>query len=75
MLADLRRDAWDSADQTSRNLLQVLERDIRAQHRDVRSLDPRGRRQPEGAGPDRADPRLRQLILFETAPRPPATWA
>ena len=28
MLADLRRDAWASADQTSWNLLQVLERDI-----------------------------------------------
>lgn len=28
MLLDMRRDAWDKADQTSRNLLQVIERDI-----------------------------------------------
>ena len=28
MLLDLRRDAWSKAEQTSRNLLQVLDRDI-----------------------------------------------
>ena len=28
MLLDLRRDAWEKAGQTSRNLLQVIERDI-----------------------------------------------
>ena len=28
MLLDLRRDAWDKAEQTSQNLLQVIERDI-----------------------------------------------
>ncbi len=28
MLADLRQDAWDKTEQTSKNLLQVLERDI-----------------------------------------------
>ncbi|WP_204268005.1 hypothetical protein, partial [Escherichia coli] len=28
MLLDLRQDAWDKAEQTSRNLLQVIERDI-----------------------------------------------
>ena len=28
MLLDLRQDAWDKAEQTSKNLLQVLERDI-----------------------------------------------
>ena len=28
MLFDLRQDAWDKAEQTSKNLVQVLERDI-----------------------------------------------
>jgi hypothetical protein len=36
MLLDLRRDAWNTAEQTSTNLLQVIERDIA---RDVEIID------------------------------------
>ncbi|MGX9979551.1 sensor domain-containing diguanylate cyclase [Methylobacterium fujisawaense] len=67
MLADLRRDAWDSADQTSRNLLQVLERDI---VRNIEMYDLSIRAAVDNLkvpGLAEADPRLRQLILFDRA--------
>lgn len=41
MLVDLRNDAWDKAAQTSRNLLQVIERDI-ARNVEIVDLSLRG---------------------------------
>ncbi|WP_342109796.1 sensor domain-containing diguanylate cyclase [Methylobacterium sp. SI9] len=67
MLADLRRDAWDRAEQTSRNLLQVLERDIA---RTVELYDLSLQATVENLtapGLAQADPRMRQLILFDRA--------
>ena len=67
MLADLRRDAWASADQTSWNLLQVLERDIA---RNIEMYDLSIRAAVDNLkvpGLTEADPRLRQLILFDRA--------
>jgi hypothetical protein len=65
MLLDLRRDAWDKAEQTSRNLIQVIERDI-ARNVEVLDLSMQGvienLQDPEAAGVSR---RLRQLILFD----------
>ena len=67
MLFDLRQDAWDKADQTSRNLLQVLERDI-ARNVEMYDLSIRAAvdnlRTP-GLGALSA--RMRQLILFDRA--------
>ncbi|MCJ2102522.1 sensor domain-containing diguanylate cyclase [Methylobacterium sp. E-046] len=67
MLLDLRRDAWDKAEQTSRNLLQVLERDI-ARNIEMYDLSIRGTvdnlRAP---GLAEAEAPLRQLILFDRA--------
>ena len=65
MLLDLRRDAWDKSEQTSKNLLQVIERDIA---RNVELIDLSLQavvdniRAPETA---EASPRARQLILFD----------
>ena len=65
MLLDLRRDAWDKAEQTSRNLLQLFERDI-ARNVEVLDLSLQGvvenLHDPEAAG---VSPRLRQRILFD----------
>lgn len=67
MLADLRRDAWDRAEQTSRNLLQVLERDI-ARNFEIYDLSLQAAVENAGApGLAQADPRMRQLILFDRA--------
>ncbi|MGX7706967.1 sensor domain-containing diguanylate cyclase [Methylobacterium sp. Gmos1] len=67
MLLDLRRDAWDKADQTSRNLLQVIERDI-ARNIEIIDLTLHGivdtLKEPLVA---EATPQLRQLILFDRA--------
>jgi diguanylate cyclase (GGDEF)-like protein len=67
MLADLRRDAWDRAEQTSRNLLQVLERDIA---RNIEMYDLSIRAAVDNLkvpGLAEAGPRLRQLVLFDRA--------
>ncbi|WP_457107172.1 diguanylate cyclase [Methylobacterium sp. P5_C11] len=67
MLSDLRRDAWDRAGQTSRNLLQVLERDI-ARNVEMYDLSIQGAVDNlKAPGLADADPRLRQLILFDRA--------
>jgi len=67
MLLDLRRDAWDKAEQTSTNLLQVIERDIA---RNVEIIDLTLRAVVDNlraAGVADASPELRQLILFDRA--------
>jgi diguanylate cyclase (GGDEF)-like protein len=67
MLLDLRRDAWDKAEQTSRNLLQVIERDIA---RNVEVIDltlqavKDNLRAPGLAG---LNPAMRHLVLFDRA--------
>ncbi|MCW6512833.1 sensor domain-containing diguanylate cyclase [Lichenifustis flavocetrariae] len=67
MLLDLRRDTWDRAEQTSQNLLQVIERDI-ARNIEIYDLSLRGVVDNLKA-PGLADlsPVLRQLILFDRA--------
>ncbi len=67
MLLDLRRDAWEKAEQTSRNLLQVIERDI---DRNVEIIDLALRAVIENIalpGIETIDPELRQRILFDRA--------
>ena len=67
MLLDLRRDAWDKADQTSRNLLQVIERDIA---RNVEMFDLSLRAVVENLhapGIKTLDPAIRHLVLFDRA--------
>lgn len=67
MLLDLRRDAWDKAEQTSRNLLQVIERDI-ARNIEIFDLSLRGVVENlQAPGIAEASPELRQLILFDRA--------
>ena len=67
MLADLRQDAWDKTEQTSKNLLQVLERDI-ARNVEMYDLSIQAAvdnlRAP---GLGEVQPELRQLILFDRA--------
>ncbi len=67
MLLDLRRDAWDRSEQTSRNLLQVVERDI-ARNVELIDLSLQGivdnLKAPETSA---ASPQTRQLILFDRA--------
>ena len=67
MLVDLRRDAWDKAEQTSKNLVQVLERDI-ARNVEMYDLSIQAAvdnlRTP---GFSEMAPALRQLILFDRA--------
>jgi diguanylate cyclase (GGDEF)-like protein len=67
MLLDLRRDAWERVEQTSQNLLQVLERDI-SRNIEIYDLSLQavvdGLQKPEVM---QADPTLRQLILFDRA--------
>ncbi|GEL42854.1 MULTISPECIES: sensor domain-containing diguanylate cyclase [Methylobacteriaceae] len=67
MLLDLRRDAWDKAEQTSRNLLQVIERDIA---RNVELIDltlqaVQDNLRAPGLG--QLDAAMRQLVLFDRA--------
>ncbi|GJD73907.1 sensor domain-containing diguanylate cyclase [Methylobacterium goesingense] len=67
MLVDLRRDAWDKAEQTSRNLLQVIERDIA---RNVEVIDLTLQAVQDNLrvpGLAKLDPALRQLVLFDRA--------
>ena len=67
MLLDLRQDAWDKADQTSRNLLQVIERDIA---RNVEIIDLTLHAvidNLKAPGVAEATPEMRQLILFDRA--------
>jgi len=67
MLLDLRRDAWTMAEQTSKNLLQVIERDIA---RNVEIIDLTLRAVVDNLkapGVAEATPELRQLILFDRA--------
>ncbi|MGU3404928.1 diguanylate cyclase [Methylobacterium brachiatum] len=67
MLLQLRHDAWEKAELTSKNLLQVIERDI-ARNVEIIDLSLRGvidnLRAP---GVAEASPDLRQLILFDRA--------
>ncbi|GJD78576.1 sensor domain-containing diguanylate cyclase [Methylobacterium gregans] len=67
MLLDLRRDAYANAEQTSKNLLQVLERDIA---RNIELFDLSLRAVTENLkapGLEKVSPSLRQLILFDRA--------
>ena len=67
MLADLRQDAWDKAEQTSRNLVQVLERDIA---RNIEMYDLSIQAAADNLkipGLPELTPELRQLILFDRA--------
>jgi diguanylate cyclase (GGDEF)-like protein len=67
MLLDLRQDAWDRAEQTSRNLLQVLERDI-ARNVEMYDLSIRAAVENQRApGLGQASAQMRQLILFDRA--------
>ena len=67
MLLDLRRDAWDKADQTSRNLLQVIERDI-ARNVEIIDLSLQGAVDNlKAPGVSEATPDMRRLILFDRA--------
>ena len=67
MLIDLRVDAWDKAAQTSRNLLQVIERDI-ARNVEIIDLSLRGVVDNLSTpGFSSVSPALRQLILFDRA--------
>ncbi len=65
MLLDLRRDAWEKAEQTSRNLLQVIERDVA---RNVEIIDLSLQAivdNLKAPGVAEASPELRQLVLFD----------
>ena len=65
MLLDLRQDAWDKAEQTSKNLLQVIERDI-ARNVEIVDLSLRAVQDNLHApGIARLDPEMRQLVLFD----------
>jgi hypothetical protein len=67
MLLDLRQDAWDKAEQTSKNLLQVLERDI-ARNIELYDLSLRGVSDNlKAPGLTQVSPELRQLVLFDRA--------
>ena len=67
MLANLRKDAWDKAEQTSKNLVQVLERDI-ARNVEMYDLSLRGVVDNLTApGLAQISPELRQLVLFDRA--------
>ncbi len=67
MLFDLKQDAWERAEQTSKNLLQVLERDI-ARNVEMYDLSLQAAVENSRApGVAEIDPQLRQLILFDRA--------
>src|ERR1700712_2643891 len=67
MLLDLRQDAWDKAEQTSKNLVQVLERDI-ARNIELYDLSLRGVSDNlKAPGLAQVSPELRQLVLFDRA--------
>ncbi|GJD98926.1 sensor domain-containing diguanylate cyclase [Methylorubrum populi] len=65
MLLDLRRDAWVQAEQTSKNLLQVIERDI-ARNVEIFDLSLQGVQENLRASElDAVSPAMRQLVLFD----------
>lgn len=67
MLLDLRQDAWDKAEVTSKNLLQVIERDIA---RNVEIIDLSLQAVVDNLrvpGLDALSPEMRQLVLFDRA--------
>jgi len=67
MLIDLRQDAWDKAEQTSKNLLQVIERDI---GRNVEIIDLTLQAVQDNLqvpGLAQLEPAMRQLVLFDRA--------
>ncbi|MGX7706623.1 sensor domain-containing diguanylate cyclase [Methylobacterium sp. Gmos1] len=67
MLLELRRDAWDKAEQTSKNLLQVIERDI---DRNIEIIDLALRTTVENLelhDLEELKPAYRQRILFDRA--------
>jgi diguanylate cyclase (GGDEF)-like protein len=67
MLLELRQDAWDKAEQTARNLLQVIERDV---DRNVEIIDLALQAVIENlklTGLAEISPRFRQRILFDRA--------
>ena len=67
MLIDLRQDAWDKAEQTSKNLLQVIERDI---GRNVEIIDLTLQAVQDNLqvpGLAELEPAMRQLVLFDRA--------
>jgi len=67
MLLELRQDAWDKAEQTSRNLLQVIERDIA---RNVEIIDLTLQAVQDNLrtpGLAQLDAPMRQLVLFDRA--------
>ncbi|MGH1569389.1 sensor domain-containing diguanylate cyclase [Methylobacterium sp. P31] len=67
MLSNLRQDAWDKAEQTSKNLVQVLERDI-ARNIEMYDLSLRGIVDNlKAPGLAQVSPELRQLVLFDRA--------
>lgn len=67
MLLDLRQDAWQRAEQTSKNLIQVLERDI-ARNVEMYDLSLQAAAENVRApGVAEINPQLRQLILFDRA--------
>jgi diguanylate cyclase (GGDEF)-like protein len=67
MLLDLRNDAWDKAIQTSRNLIQVIERDV-ARNVEIIDLSLLGIIDSLAApGISEISPELRQFVLFDRA--------
>lgn len=67
MLLELRQDAWDRAEQTSKNLVQVLERDI-ARNVEMYDLSIQAAVDNlKAPGVAEMTPLLRQLILFDRA--------
>lgn len=67
MLYDMRSDAWDKATQTSRNLLQVIERDV-ARNIEIIDLSLRaGIDNLSAPGLSELTPEMRQLVLFDRA--------
>lgn len=67
MLLDLRQDAWEQAEQTSKNLLQVLERDI-ARNVELYDLSIQSAADNLSTpGLAEISPQLRQLVLFDRA--------
>lgn len=67
MLLDLRQDAWDRAEQTSKNLVQVLKRDI-ARTVELYDLSLQAAADNLAApGLTEVSPQLRQLVLFDRA--------
>ena len=67
MLLELRQDAWDKAEQTSKNLLQVIERDI-ARNVEIIDLSLQGVTDNlKAAGLAEISPSLRRLALFDRA--------